>query len=171
MADDKTTQTPPWGDDFDAETAWTLVQNLRGEVKGLKTDKVALKTERDAFEAKVTEFENNGKTAEELAATKAQADADALKAAQRELWTERALRKHGVPEELIEFLTGDDEEAILAKAEKLAGLKSASTPDPDDKGGDPTPPPSTRPASGLTPGHGGEETDPVNLDDIVASVL
>lgn len=29
-------QTPPWGNDFDAEKAWNLVQNLRGDKDNLK---------------------------------------------------------------------------------------------------------------------------------------
>ena len=38
-------QTPPWGDDanFDASKAWSLIQNLRAEVDGLKTAKTALR--------------------------------------------------------------------------------------------------------------------------------
>ena len=47
-------QTPPWGDDanFDASKAWSLIQNLRAEVDGLKTAKTALAAERDDALAK-----------------------------------------------------------------------------------------------------------------------
>ncbi|UVK59024.1 scaffolding protein [Microbacterium phage Cen1621] len=168
--------TPPWGDDFNAETAWTLIQNLRGELKTVKTERTTFKNERDALSQKVEEHENAGKSAEELKAAAEKKAADDLAAARRELWIERALRKHGVPEELVEFLSGDDEEAILAKAEKLAGLGQKSdksdADDAADKGGDAsgdagTPQKNSRPASGLTPGHGGDDPEPLDLDALV----
>ena len=54
-------QTPPWGDDanFDASKAWSLIQNLRAEVDGLKTAKTALAAERDDALAKVQGAEDD----------------------------------------------------------------------------------------------------------------
>ena len=49
------TQTPPWGDDanFNPEKAWSLIQNLRGDIDQLKQRPVL----DDATKAKVDEFD------------------------------------------------------------------------------------------------------------------
>ncbi|WGH21354.1 scaffolding protein [Arthrobacter phage Emotion] len=161
-ATDEDKSTPPWGDDFDAAKAWTLIQNLR-------SDKETLKTERDEAQTKL----QASKDAEDRAVK-----------AERELWTERALRKHPEAEDLAEFLTGDTEEEILTKAAKLAGVRKPADdgdkgdkPDADkdkgdadkDKGGsspdkgDGLP---AKPTPNLTPGHGGEESKPFDAEAI-----
>jgi hypothetical protein len=146
-------QTPPWGDDFDAERAWRLVQNLRADIAGLKT-------ERDTLVAERQERENEGKSdAEKLAARLAEAERTAT-AAQRELWRERALRKHPLPDDLVDFVVGDTEEELIAKAERLA---SVATPKAPEGQTDPAPDPVAdrqRPEPALVPGHGGDPAAP-----------
>jgi len=173
------TSTPPWGDDFNAETAWTLVQNLRGDKDKLQTEKddltSKLTTERQArtdAEAKLTDADPEGK----LTAAETRA-----KVAETSLWTERALRKHpDLDEDLVDFLTGDTEEEILGKAERLAkrgkpdgdkpadktedkpdGDKPADKPDGDGLPGTPKP--------DLTPGHGGDPKPAFDPDQIVSA--
>jgi len=176
-----TPTTPPWGDDFDAEKAWTLVQNLRGDKEKLQTEKDGLTSElaterqaRETAETKLTEADPEGK----LTAAEARA-----KTAEASLWTERALRKHSIDEDLVDFLTGDTEEEILAKAERLAGRskpadgKPAGTPTDGDKPAD-TPTDGDKPAGDqglpgtpkpdLTPGHGGDTSAPFDPDAIAA---
>ncbi|MEO2133387.1 MULTISPECIES: hypothetical protein [unclassified Microbacterium] len=170
MAETDKTATPPWGDDFDAEKAWELITTLRAAEKTLKTERNAFKAERDELAVKVQGFEDAGKTEAEKADAKAQADAAELAKARRDLFVERALRKHAIPEELVEFLTGDDEESILAKAEKLAGLKSAK-PDADATDTDAADAAASgRPKPGLKPGEGGDAPEEVDLDALVASI-
>lgn len=160
--------TPPWGDDFDAQTAWDALQAARAVEKKLKAEKAALSTELTTAQAKVTEFENAGKTADELKAASDKKAADDLAAARRELWIERALRKHAVDDEFVDFLTGDDEESILAKAEKLASLGKGKSDDPAPKAEDEGKTPAGRPTStALTPGGGGTDPEPFDVDAFV----
>lgn len=150
---DKPAEKPaPWGADFDPDRAWKLIQNLRTDLDTIKSERDELKTERQARED--AKKSDQDKLTERLTATEQQ-----FKDAQRALFVERALRKHAIPDELVDFLTGDTEEAITAKAEKLATLgKPAPDANPDapapdaDAAGRPTP--------ALTPGHGGDAPVP-----------
>jgi hypothetical protein len=184
MTDTASTSTPPWGDDFDAEKAWTLVQNLRADKDKLQGEKESLTGEltterqaREAAETKLTEADSEGKI---TAAEKRAKDAETS------LWTERALRKHPeLDEDLLDFLTGETEEEILGKAERLAKRgKPADKPDGDKPDGDN--PDGTKPAgdqtsgdgSGLpgtpkpdlTPGHGGDQKPAFDPDAIVSAI-
>jgi hypothetical protein len=178
MTDTATTSTPPWGDDFDAEKAWTLVQNLRGDKEKLQGEKdsltAELATERQAREDAEKAAKDTDPDGKLSAAEKRAADAE------RSLWTERALRKHEIDEELVEFLAGDTEEAILAKAEKLSKVgKPGSEKPKGDEGkdgekpsGDSAPPEGdlqSRPAPTLTPGHGGDTPAPFDPEAIASA--
>lgn len=111
----------PWGDDFDADRAWALVQNLR-------TEKEALKTERDTLKADLQASSTaKGDSADAIAAAEKRA-----KDAEKALYVERALRKHPTLEDFAEFLTGDSEEEILQKAERLASIGAKSDEEPGD---------------------------------------
>ncbi|KTR04356.1 hypothetical protein [Curtobacterium luteum] len=167
MTDSTDTSTPPWGDDFDAERAWTLVQNLRADKDKLQGEKDTLTTElaterqaRGDAEKAAKDADPEGKL---TAAEKRAADAE------RSLWTERALRKHSIAEELVEFLSGDTEEVILAKAEKLSRAGAAAAPAPAEE---PTPSAEVpvRPAPDLTPGHGGEPTPEFSPATVAAAL-
>ncbi len=175
------TDTPPWGsdDEFDAAKAWALIQGLRTDKAKLTDSLGEVTTARDALQSQVDEAANAGKSD----ADKAKADADKvaadLTAARRELYIERALRKHEVPEELAEFLTGDDEESILAKAAKLAGLGKPADADADAKAAADkaaadaaaaAADTSKRPTPSLTPGHGGDDPAPFDADAIAAAI-
>lgn len=172
MTDSTDTSTPPWGDDFDAERAWTLVQNLRADKDKLQGEKDTLTTElaterqaREDAEKAAKDADPEGKLS---AAEKRAADAE------RSLWTERALRKHAIDEELVEFLSGDTEEAILAKAEKLSkvgkpGTEKPKTDDeekPDESADKPDGGLPPRPTPDLTPGHGGDTPAPFDPEAI-----
>lgn len=162
-----TPTTPPWGDDFDAERAWTLVQNLRGDVDKLKTERDEARQERDDAKA----ASDSPEAAEKLTAAETRA-----KNAETSLWTERALRKHSIDEDLVDFLTGATEEEILAKAERLAGRSKPADgdkpdgdkPDGDKPDGDKGLP--GTPKLSLTPGHGGDSPAPFDPDAIVSAI-
>lgn len=155
-----TSTTPPWGDDFDASRAWTLLQNVRGDLAKAKDDLASERQARETAESALKDADPEGKlTAAETRAAEAE----------RSLWTERALRKHSIAEELVEFLSGDTEEAILAKAEKLsrAGAAAASAPAEEPTPGADVP---VRPTPDLTPGHGGEPTPEFSPATVAAAL-
>lgn len=177
MADAENNSTPPWGDDFDAEKAWKLIQNLRTDkteltekVTSLTTDLETERQAREAAEKAVSEADVDGKVA---AAEQRAAEAE------KSLYVERAIRKHEIPEDLVDFLTGDTEEEILKKAERLASVGkppagNSNNPNPDDKDGEQDKPKvdaQGRPVPDLRPGHGGDDgPEPFDPDKIVASV-
>lgn len=151
------TKPAPWGENFDPERAWRLVENLRADI-------ASLKTERDEARKSLQERETELSTITERATN-----------AERGLWLEKALRKHPALAEkvgegddavdLSEFLKGDTEEEILRRAARLAALRSPAPPKGD------TPPPSTddgRPKPDLVPGHGGTPAPPFDPDKIAA---
>ena len=159
----------PWGDDFDEAKAWTLVQNLRGDKTTLQAD---LATARQAL------------TEAETKATAGETEKDRADKAERSLWVERALRKHPtVSNDFGDFLSGDTEEEILAKAERLASVgqpkaPAASDPKPDADAKPDDPKPDADPAPALpgkpvpdltlTPGHGGDVAEPFDPAAIAA---
>lgn len=161
-ADADKTSTPPWGDDFDAARAWTLVVNLRAEVADEKEAHAATKAERDTLAEEKTAAE----TAAQEATTAREAAEEATRTASRDLWIERAVRKHGLDDDLVEFLTGDDEEAILAKAERLAGRNKPGKKDEENADAANL---SGRPTPALTPAHGGDAPAPFDPDAIADS--
>lgn len=150
--------TPPWGADFDAERAWTLVQALRADVAKAKATGQAPATP--------------AKPADPAPATPpAPADPDALTAAEaravaaeRELHVERARRKFpDLGDDLVEFLTGTTEDAILAQAERLAKVGAApSAPTTDPTTGKPVP--------ALTPGHSADESTAFDAAAVTAAI-
>ncbi|WAB10782.1 scaffolding protein [Arthrobacter phage Tuck] len=147
----------PWGDDFDAERAWKLVQNLRSEV-------ATLKTENGSMKAKLQASEDEGKTElQKLQDRLAAAEATA-KEKERELSLAKVLRKHPELEEFADLLTGDTEEELAAKAERLAAIGKGKAKDEDDaQKGDDKPDTTElpgKPQPNLTPGHGGEDSTP-----------
>lgn len=152
-----TATTHPWGDDFDAATAWRLVQNLRGENTTLKGERDEARTERDTL-----------KTDAETASTRAQEAEGRATQAERKLIVDKAIRAHKLPDGYEDFLTGDTEEEILAKAERLAGIKPPSEPAPADPAtpAEPAAPGTTRPEPALTPGHGGTAAAPFDPDAV-----
>lgn len=112
------TSTPPEG--LDAATAWAEISALRGEVRDLKTRATAARSARDkAIEEGDEAATRSSASALEdlLSAQRAE-----LAAAHRELYVARALRKSNLEDDVVEFLTGDDEEAILASAKRLSSL-------------------------------------------------
>ncbi|AYN59093.1 head scaffolding protein [Arthrobacter phage Yang] len=153
----------PWGDDFDAERAWKLVQNLRTERDGLKAERDALKVERDTLATEKDSVATEGQS--ELQKLQARLDQIEKEAKQkdRDLALQKVLRNHPDLEEFADLLTGDTEEELAAKAERLAAIGKAKAPADDaakdgEKDGAQALP--GKPQPNLTPGHGGEDTTP-----------
>lgn len=129
----------PWEDgEFDAEKAWTLIQNLRGDVKALKADKEQLISERDTAQAesaqrqtKIDEMQATVQLADDTIAEKDK-DLNGLKTLRAK---ENLLIDEGLPRSLAENIPGDDEEAWAAQIEKFTSSfktreRQERTPDP-----------------------------------------
>ncbi|GAU66668.1 hypothetical protein SSP35_03_03160 [Streptomyces sp. NBRC 110611] len=58
--------------------------------------------------------------------------------AEADLWRERAARAHGIPDDLLEFLTGSSEDEVMQRAERIAAKITGPRrplPDPTQGGG------------------------------------
>lgn len=130
------TKTDPW-EGLPDEWAWTknAVESANREAASRR---VALRELEDRTK--------DAKTPEEFTAAMGEYTAKQTQLAS-ELARERAARKHGLADDVLEFLTGTTEEAIEAQAAKLAGLKPKA---------DVPPKVITQPApsGGVTPGNG-----------------
>ena len=147
-------QTPPWGkdEDFDPARAWSLIQNLR--------------TERDGFKTKVSEYDTERQQREDAEKTELQKLQDKLAAAEkigsereRALIVAKTLRKYPELEDLEDLLTGETEEEIVAKAERLAKRGKGD----EQQGTDPL---TGRPRTALTPGHNAPDESQFDPDAI-----
>ena len=157
--------TPPWGDDFDAERAWRLVQNLRAEITDVKAERDGLKTERDQLAKESGTESEKVKAAEDRATT-----------AEKALNVERALRKFPDLEDVADLLDGEDEEAVMKKAERLSAIGKKPGDDKDGADGDkdgkkPDDADNAdglpgKPTPDLKPGHGGDAPEPFNPEAI-----
>ena len=67
--------TPPWGDDFDAQRAWSQIQNLRGDKDRLSTELSQAAADREELETLRTEKLTADEKALQDATTKAAQDA------------------------------------------------------------------------------------------------
>lgn len=111
-----TTDTDPWAG---IPEEWSWAKNaVESANREAASRRVALR--------ELEERTKDAKTPEEFATAIAEAKAAESKLAM-DLARERAARAHGLDDELLEFLTGTDPEAIAAQAAKLAALKPAGT--------------------------------------------
>ncbi|KUM41205.1 hypothetical protein [Arthrobacter sp. EPSL27] len=147
----------PWGADFDAERAWKLVQNLRAEVTDLKQKNSTYESERQARE-------DEGKSELQKLQDRLQAAEQKAKEAARDLNLQKVLRKHPELEDFADLLTGETEEELFAKAERLAAIGKPKEPaEGEQKDGEQKPDAPELPAKptpNLTPGHGGDDSTP-----------
>lgn len=119
-------KAPNWDGDFDPARAARLVENLRAENAALKAATAKANTD-------------TGQSADDRIAA---LEARAAKA-ERNLLVAEAVKAHGIPDDLVEFLTADTAEALTKQAEALA--KHAKKPADEVPG---------RPKPRLTPGTG-----------------
>lgn len=104
--------TEDWRSNFDADKAAERIRKIQSENKNLR---------------------ERAKSAEEKAKGVDEKD-QRITALQAELLRERVGRRLNLPDELVDRLRGDNEEEILADAEKLVAIVSKPTPG----GGKPT---------------------------------
>lgn len=150
--------TPPWerdGAPFDAARAWSLVENLRAQLAARPTGQAPAPAAPAAPTAPPP-------------ATPATSDpvAAQVEALRVQLDRERAARRHGLDDALVELLGTGTAEQIEARAKTLAErLTAPAAP------GSPVP---RRPVETLRPSTGDptaapEETDPAKLADRIRS--
>lgn len=122
-------EAPPWGsdEDFNPETAWNLIKNLRGDKAKLQ-EKLSAQESNAASEEEAPSEPEPDPTVEQLKAEK--------QALQTELTKMRALHANGLPEEMAEFLPNGSDEEIGLAVEKLLKFRGSGTP----AAGQPLPP-------------------------------
>lgn len=139
---------PPWGEDFNPERAWSLVQNLREDNAKLKSRPVLTEEHQqkladwDALEqASKTEFE---RVQEDLQRTRRDAEA-----ARAEAIRYKVAATHGIPADDFDLLGSGTEEEIAARAQRLAAYRAAA-----EQAQQPVTPtaPQRRPVEQLRPG-------------------
>lgn len=153
---------PPWGDDFDPDRAWALIQKLRGEEAGeLKTAKDAL---ADA-QAQLKQHEDANKTDQQLARERAEEAERQAAVASRDAARLRVALNKGLTETQAKRLVGDTDEELEADADELlASFKTEVEP----AGPDPLRrKPRERLRPGAAPAGEPEETDPAKLAAMV----
>lgn len=102
---DESAETDDWRKDFDPDKAADRIRKLQSEAKNLRT---------------------RAKAAEEKAAGADEKD-QKIQTLEGQLLRERVGRRLGLPDELVDRLRGDDEDTVLADAEKLVGLLGKPT--------------------------------------------
>lgn len=140
-------EKPPWGEDFDAEKAWNLVQNLRAD-KDRLSQRPVLTPEQQQKLDEYTRLEEASKSdAQRLQEESAAARLDAEKA-QGEALRLRVAIEHGLGKEDIDLLGSGTQEEVAARAQRIADLRAAAVAAPPA----PTPVPGQRPVEQLRPG-------------------
>lgn len=125
-APDAGASTPPWGtnEEFNAERAWELIQNLR-------SDKESLKTKSDEYAVKVKEYEDAQLSTQEKAAR----DLEEAQTKATSLASENALLQavidHGLSADDVELLRGLPADTIADRAAKLAARVGTGAPKSD----------------------------------------
>lgn len=145
--------TPAWDGEFDAERAARLVQNLRDEIATLKGD---LKTARSSLQ----EREDAEKTEAQRLQERAEAAERALAEKEKTLLRQSVAKAHNLDDDLLDFLSGDTEEALTAQAKALSErIRPAGQEVPG------------KPKPALTPGSGDGDTAPAFDPKAIASAV
>lgn len=107
--------------EFDKERAEKLVTNLKNESKTYKQELAEAK-------AKLAEHERAKMSETEKLQADYKSATDELAALKREMQLQSVAKKHNLPEELTQFITGDTAEEMDAKAKLLADKLQPATP-------------------------------------------
>lgn len=124
-----------------AEAERLLKESAADGSRALAESKARRAAEKQVAElaAKVKEFEDASKSEAEKAAARAEAAEKALAEVTAKALRLEVAAEVGVPADLVEFLTGGDEESLRAQAEKLMAATAASKaprpPQPDPSQG------------------------------------
>lgn len=147
---------PPLGDATDTEAPEAKARTEKDwEAEAAKWKTLARKHEQRTKELapaaqRLQELEDAQKTELERLQGQYEEALGVASRAQHELWRERAARKHGLDDELIEFLAGESEEELEERAKVLSAKLAARTKEPE-----PAPGPAPDPTRGVTPDGGG----------------
>lgn len=148
-------EKPPWGDDFDAERAWKLTQNLREEAKAAKKDAAAARE-------KVKEFEDKDKSEAQRLQDRAETAEKSLAAAERLVLVSEVALEKGLTPAQAKRLIGTTKEELEADADELLASFKQET-----GGQELTGRPRERLRPGAVPAAEAEETDPEKLAALV----
>lgn len=147
---------PPLGDATDTEAPEAKARTEKDwEAEAAKWKTLARKHEQRTKELapaaqRLQELEDAQKTELERLQGQYEEALGAASRAQHELWRERAARKHGLDDELIEFLAGESEEELEERAKVLAAKLATRV-----EAAKPKPGPAPDPTRGHAPSGGG----------------
>jgi capsule polysaccharide export protein KpsE/RkpR len=152
MTDANTTDTkdtgkaPKFDGEFDADRAARLVANLRADLDKAKADlQKATETLTAREDAEKSDLQ---KAMDRIASLEKENAKVSMQSARI-----KAAAKHNIPDDLAEFLTGETEAEIEAKAESLAKFAGQSKSD------EPKTEVTGKPKPRLTPGHESSDSD------------
>jgi hypothetical protein len=160
---------PPWGDNFDAERAWKLVQDLRADKEKLAARPVltpehqaALGEHQRLIDLGKSELQRHQEAAAAAQAVADKATADAIR------W--KVAATHGIPSEDFDLLGNGTEEEITSRAQRIAAKNAAqaaaAAPVPPTPA---IPSPVTRPVALMQPG--ATPAGGANEDDMILAAL
>lgn len=138
----------PWEQEgvvFDAEKAKALILNLRAEKKTLQDQTRAAKDELQETKSAKAALENDLAEAKQQAVEaqrqyeKTTGELAAMKLLRNK---EKILADKGLPADIADLLTGDDEEALVSAADRLASLRDGASDEPPGPTEDNRPDPS-----------------------------
>lgn len=138
---------PPWGDNFDPETAWNKLQKVQREAQNLR--------QRAMTDEQRQQLEEYGRLVE-ASKSEQQRQTEALEAERtaRQRYESEALRyrvaaEHGISKDYLDLLGSGSEEELSARAERVAQLQAAALAQQQSP---PAPMPGQRPVEQLRPG-------------------
>lgn len=122
---------PPWGDEenFDAQRAWDLIQNLRNEKRGLQD---RLSTDLATKDQEITNLNDKVTGLQQLESTIQEKDASIsdltgkLGGAEATIQKQELLAAAGIPLTYVDNVVGEDKEAWTASVEQLKALRGES---------------------------------------------
>lgn len=145
-ADASTSTPPPWGEDFDPQTAWDKLQKVQREAQNLRQRVLTPEQQKqlEDYNALV-----------EASKSEQQRQAEALEAANRardaaasEALRYRVAAQHGIGTDDLDLLGTGTEEELTTRAQRIVALRTPASAEPPV----PAPVPGQRPVEKLRPG-------------------
>lgn len=102
----------------------------RDHVERIRRESAGYRQRAHDAETKLRELEDRDKSEGQRAREQVESLTTERDEARTELWRYRAATKHGIPEDLIDLITGSSEDEFLERAEKLARRLGGDVPRP-----------------------------------------
>jgi hypothetical protein len=151
------TSTPPWGDDFDPQTAWDKIQKANREAANLRQRAITPEQQQQLDEYQ--RLVEASKSEQQRQAEALEAERTARQRYESEALRYRVAAEHGIGRDDLDLLGSGTEEELTTRAQRIAELRSAATQPPQAAPAQP----GQRPVERLLPG--ASPTAAVSEDD------